>query len=63
MITSKLRKKGYDAQIVIFNDSEKKIWHTVRIGDYPSREIARDYADAFTAKEKRESAVVPVDSL
>ena len=63
MITNKLRKKGYDARIVIFNDSKKRIWHTVRIGDYPSREIAREYSDAFTAKEKIESAVVPVDNL
>ena len=63
MIKTILRKKGYDARIVIFNDSKKRVWHTVRIGDYPSREIAREYADAFTVKEKRESAVVPVDNL
>ena len=63
MVTNILRKKGYDARIVIFNDSKKRAWHTVRIGDYPSREIAIDYANAFTAKEKRESAVVPVDNL
>jgi type II secretory pathway predicted ATPase ExeA len=62
-ITSILRKKGYDARIVIFNDSRKRVWHTVRIGDYPSREIAKEYADAFTTKEARESAVVPVDNL
>jgi general secretion pathway protein A len=62
-IKSILTKKGYDARIVIFNDSKKRVWHTVRIGDYPSREIAKEYADAFTAKEKRESAVVPVDNL
>jgi type II secretory pathway predicted ATPase ExeA len=62
-ITSILRKKGYDARIVIFNDSKKRVWHTVRIGDYPSSEIAKEYADAFTAKETRESAVVPVDNL
>jgi len=62
-ITSILRKKGYDARIVIFNDSKKRTWHTVRIGDYPSSEIAKEYADAFTAKETRESAVVPVDNL
>ena len=61
--TGILRKKGYDARIVTFNDPKKRIWHTVRIGDYPSREIARKYAEAFTAKEKRESAVVPVDNL
>ena len=63
MITGKLRKKGYDARIVIFNDSKNKIWHTVRIGDYPSRESAKEYAEAFTAKEKQESVVVPVDNL
>jgi cell division protein FtsN len=62
-ITSILIKKGYEARIVIFNDSKKRVWHTVRIGDYPSREIAKEYADAFTAKETRESAVVPVDKL
>jgi hypothetical protein len=63
MITGKLRKKGYDARIVMFQDSKKRVWHTVRIGDYTSHEIAREYADAFTTKEKRESAVVPVDDL
>ncbi len=62
-ITSILRKKGYDARVVIFNDSKMRVWHTVRIGDYPSSEIAKEYADAFTAKEKRESVVVPVDKL
>ena len=62
-ITGILRKKGYDARIVIFNDSKMRVWHTVRIGDYPSREIAKEYADAFTAKESQESAVVPVDKL
>jgi general secretion pathway protein A len=62
-ITSILRKKGYDARIIIFSDSKKRVWYTVRIGDYPSREIAKEYADAFTAKEARESAVVPVDNL
>jgi general secretion pathway protein A len=62
-LTSILRKKGYDTRIVIFNDSKKRVWHTVRIGDYPSKELAKEYADAFTAKEARESAVVPVDNL
>ena len=62
-ITSILRKRGYDARIVTFNDSKKRTWHTVRIGDYPSREIAKEYSDAFIYKEKRESIVVPVDNL
>jgi type II secretory pathway predicted ATPase ExeA len=62
-IKSLLKKKGYDARIVIFLDSKKRTWHTVRIGNYPSSEIAKKYANAFTSKEKLESAVVPVDSL
>ena len=47
----------------MFNDSKKKIWHTVRIGEYPSSEVAKEYADAFTFREKLESAVVPIDNL
>ena len=62
-ITSILRKKGYDAQMIIFKDSKKRIWHTVRIGEYPSSEVAKEYADVFTFKEKLESAVVPIDNL
>jgi type II secretory pathway predicted ATPase ExeA len=62
-ITGILKKKGYDARIITFEDSKKRVWYTVRIGDYPSSEIAKKYADAFTLKEKLESAVVPVDSL
>ncbi len=58
-----LKRKGYDAQIIIFADSKKRNWHTVRIGNYPSSEIAKKYSNAFTSKEKLESAVVPVDSL
>ena len=61
-ITSILRKKGYDAQMIIFNDSKKRIWHTVRLGEYPSSEVAKEYADAFTLREKLESAVVPIDN-
>ena len=58
-----LERKGYDARIVIFEDAKKRTWHTVRIGNYPSSEIAKKYANAFTAKEKLESAVVPIDRL
>ena len=62
-IRSIFRKKGYDSRIVIFTDPKNRIWHTVRIGNYPSREIAKRHAEAFTSKEKNESAVVPVNNL
>jgi len=55
--------KGYQAQIVTVTDSGEKIWYTVRIGDYPSREIAREHADAFSARERMESAVRPYGKL
>jgi hypothetical protein len=48
--------------MIIFNDSKKRIWHTVRLGEYPSSEVAKEYADAFTLREKLESAVVPIDN-
>lgn len=51
--------KGYPARIVTLTDSEEKTWYTVRIGDYPSRNIAQQHAEAFSAQEKMESAVRP----
>lgn len=58
-----LKRKGYDARMIIIVDSKKRTWHTVRIGNFTSSEIAKKYANAFTSKEKLESAVVRVDSL
>ena len=61
--TAMLTMKGYKPHIVILNDSSGRIWHTVRIGNFPSREIAYRHAKDFSNLEKLESAVVPVDSL
>jgi cell division protein FtsN len=58
-----LKKKGYPAGILPVTGSKARTWYTVRIGDYPSRDVARQQAEAFTAREKMESAVRPFEKL
>ena len=58
-----LKKKGYPAGILPVTDSRERIWFTVRVGDYPSRETAIEHADEFTAREKMASAVRPFEKL
>ena len=58
-----LRQKGYPAVILEVTDPKTRTWHTVRIGDFPSREAAIQKADEFTSREKLESAVRPFEKL
>jgi general secretion pathway protein A len=54
-----LSARGYAAKIFEVVDSMGRRWHTVRIGDYPSREAARSQADAFTRREQVQCIVRP----
>jgi hypothetical protein len=54
-----MKEKGYPARIVTVTDSGGKTWYTVRVGDYSSREAAKTEANAFSAREKMETAVRP----
>ncbi len=58
-----LKKKGYPVGILPVTDSKARTWYTVRIGDYPSRDVARQHAEAFSSREKMESAVRPFEKL
>jgi cell division protein FtsN len=58
-----LKKKGSPAGILPVTDSKARTWHTVRIGDYPSRQEAVKHAEAFTSREKMECAVRPFEKL
>jgi hypothetical protein len=58
-----LKAKGYPGRIVTVTDSGGEYWYTVRIGDYPTRETARQHAAEFSAKEKMETAVRPYGKL
>ena len=60
---ARLVAKGYSARLLKFEDSRKRVWYTVRIGDYPNAESARIMADEFSRREKMQSAVRPFGSL
>ncbi len=60
---ARLAAKGYPARMIRFEDSRKRAWYTVRIGDYPDAEAARTAADEFTYRERMQSAVRPTGSL
>jgi cell division protein FtsN len=60
---ARLATKGYPARMVRFEDSRKRTWFTVRIGDYPDAIAARSAADEFTYRERMPSAVRPIGSL
>jgi cell division protein FtsN len=62
-IASELAAKGYPAKIVPINDPRNRTWHTVRIGDFPSRELAVRRAAEFSAREQRDTAVRPYNAF
>jgi cell division septation protein DedD len=58
-----LHAKGYPARMIRIPDSRGLTWYAVRIGDYPSREMARQHAKTFSAREKMESIVRPYGKM
>jgi general secretion pathway protein A len=60
--SDQLLQMGYLPRIVILVGPRGRTWYTVRIGDYPSLEIARQQADKFTASENKPTAVRPYDA-
>jgi len=56
---NQLKRKGYAPRIMAVTDPQGRIWFTVRIGNFPTLEQAQKQADAFTAREKKASAVRP----
>lgn len=60
---ARLVAKGYPARMLKLEDSRKRAWYTVRIGDYPNPESARVMADEFAQREKMQSVVRPFGSL
>ena len=55
-----LRREGYSANIVNFNDAKGRVWHTVRIGKYASLRVANKHAKDFSSKQKFDSIVRPI---
>jgi general secretion pathway protein A len=56
---AQLNAKGYSAKILQMTDSTGRAWHTVRIGDHPSRQAAQAQADEFSRREHMKTVVRP----
>ena len=56
---SRLSEKGYSARIVKFEDNERRIWHTVRIGNYSNRELAKRDAEVLISEIGIKAVVLP----
>jgi len=62
-LQTELRERGYPAAIFTGVDTERKEWHTVRIGGFATLSKASAAAAAFTGKERLQALIRPSDSL
>ena len=58
-VVSQLAAKGYSARILQITDAKGRTWHTVRIGDHPSRQAAQAQSDEFSRREQMKTLVRP----
>ena len=58
-LVSRLEANGYSARIVEIKDRREHLWHTVRIGDYPTREAAEKQARIFAENENMKTIIRP----
>jgi cell division septation protein DedD len=58
-MAAQLTEKGYAAHIFTITDAKGRTWHTVRIGDHPSRPAAQAQADEFSRREQMKTVVRP----
>jgi hypothetical protein len=56
---NKLNEKGYAARIVKFDDDKGRTWHTVRIGNYTTSELAEGDAEILISEYDINSVVLP----
>ena len=58
-LIEQLALKGYSARIVEISDDQGRIWFTVRIGDHPTIESAKEQARVFKEKENMNTYIRP----
>jgi general secretion pathway protein A len=56
---NRLNEKGYAARIVNFDDNEGRIWHTVRIGNYSTIELAKGDVEILISEYGIKAVVLP----
>ena len=54
---ARLKKMGYTPHVLAVSDSEGKVWHQVLMGEYTTRQQAKEAAANFSAKENMPSCV------
>jgi cell division protein FtsN len=62
-VAAQLAAKGYPARVFKITDAKGRTWHTVRIGDHPSRQGAQAQADEFSRREQMKTAVRPFSAF
>jgi general secretion pathway protein A len=62
-LVAKLTGKGVRAYIFEIRDGQNRTWHTVRVGDFPSRQAAQTHADEFARREQMKVLVRPFGSF
>jgi general secretion pathway protein A len=62
-VAAQLAAKGYPARVFKITDAKGRTWHTVRIGDHPSRQAAQAQADEFSRREQMKTAVRPFSAF
>ena len=62
-LLGELTVKGYSARIVPVLDIREQTQLTVRIGDYPTHEAAKEKAEAFSARENMQTFVRPFEKF
>ena len=58
-MAARLAAKGYPVRILTIPDAKGRVWHTVRIGDHPSRPAAQSQAEEFSRREQMKTVVRP----
>jgi cell division septation protein DedD len=63
VLSRKLASKGYDADVVVREDSHGRMWYLVRYGIFPNRAEASAVALEFRSHENLEALVRPSNSM
>jgi general secretion pathway protein A len=60
---ARLAARGVKAYILDVKDAQGRQWHTVRVGDFPSRSAAQAHASEFARREQTQTLVRPFGSF
>jgi hypothetical protein len=62
-LAKNLQEQGYPARVLNFSDSEYRVWHAVRFGEFKHLEAAARAARQFERRQQLVAIVRRADSL